>query len=98
MLHFVFYWGKKDTNRIGEMAEWSNAVDSKSIVRFVAYLGFESLSHRHLQQPRYIAGFCCKCCGESGFEPQREGEDKNNIKRLFYRTGGVLFMSKENGY
>ena len=36
----------KDKNRIGEMAEWSNAVDSKSIVRFVAYLGFESLSHR----------------------------------------------------
>ena len=38
--------------RLGEMAEWSNAVDSKSIVRFTAYLGFESLSHRHLQQPR----------------------------------------------
>ena len=33
-------------NFYGEMAEWSNAVDSKSIVRFTAYLGFESLSHR----------------------------------------------------
>ena len=30
----------------GEMAEWSNAVDSKSIVLFTGYPGFESLSLR----------------------------------------------------
>lgn len=29
------------------MAEWSNAVDSKSIVLGNGYLGFESLSLRH---------------------------------------------------
>ena len=42
--------GKKGV--LGEMAEWSNAVDSKSIVRFTAYLGFESLSHRQQQQKK----------------------------------------------
>lgn len=36
------------------MAEWSNAVDSKSIVLFTGYLGFESLSLRH-KNP--LAGF-----------------------------------------
>ena len=39
------------------MAEWSNAVDSKSIVLFTGYLGFESLSLRHLQQSPRKAGF-----------------------------------------
>ncbi len=31
----------------GKMAEWSNAPDSKSGIRFLAYRGFESLSFRH---------------------------------------------------
>ena len=34
----------------GEMAEWSNAVDSKSIVLFTGYPGFESLSLRQFDQ------------------------------------------------
>lgn len=41
---------KKKVN--GEMAEWSNAVDSKSIVRVKAYLGFESLSLRQHKHPK----------------------------------------------
>ena len=32
------------------MAEWSNAVDSKSIVLFTGYPGFESLSLRQFDQ------------------------------------------------
>ncbi len=39
------------------MAEWSNAVDSKSIVLFTGYLGFESLSLRHLPKAPPNAGF-----------------------------------------
>ena len=39
------------------MAEWSNAVDSKSIVLFTGYLGFESLSLRHLPKAPPSAGF-----------------------------------------
>ena len=52
---------KKKAN--GEMAEWSNAVDSKSIVRVKAHLGFESLS---LRQYKHLKG--CFFCGEEGFE------------------------------
>ena len=33
--------------RHGEMAEWSNAPDSKSGVQVLLYRGFESLSLRH---------------------------------------------------
>ena len=39
------------------MAEWSNAVDSKSIVLGNGYLGFESLSLRHKKPAE--AGFFC---------------------------------------
>ena len=50
------------------MAEWSNAVDSKSIVLLSGYLGFESLSLRHVEsqeattigqilQDQILAGF-----------------------------------------
>ncbi len=52
---------KKKAN--GEMAEWSNAVDSKSIVRVKAHLGFESLSLRQYKHPKG-----CFFCGEEGFE------------------------------
>src|SRR5207302_2821683 len=35
----------------GEMAEWSNAADSKSVVP-IGYRGFESLSLRHFPAPK----------------------------------------------
>ena len=40
----------------GEMAEWSNAADSKSVVRFFSYREFESHSLR--QKNRNIASRC----------------------------------------
>lgn len=53
LIYFLFY----EVKIYGEMAEWSNAVDSKSIVLFTGYLGFESLSLRHLLKPRFVRGF-----------------------------------------
>ena len=45
-MHFILFAFIKRS--YGEMAEWSNAVDSKSIVLFTGYPGFESLSLRQL--------------------------------------------------
>ena len=52
------------------MAEWSNAVDSKSIVLLSGYLGFESLSLRHLQKSPREAGFFVNDVESWGLNPR----------------------------
>ncbi len=41
----------------GEMAEWSNAADSKSVVRFFSYREFESHSLRQKTETSQVGVF-----------------------------------------
>ena len=57
----------------GEMAEWSNAVDSKSIVLSDGYLGFESLPFRQFQKKARLVRVFLKVYGKWDKNPREKG-------------------------
>ena len=76
------------------MAEWSNAVDSKSIVLLSGYLGFESLSLRHLQQSPLYAGFVVNDEEGWGSNPREKGLTTSERQTGVCRS--ALLMSAVN--
>ena len=65
------------------MAEWSNAVDSKSIVLLSGYLGFESLSLRHLQKSPREAGFFVNDVESWGLNPRDRVRQQAKARREY---------------
>ena len=64
------------------MAEWSNAVDSKSIVLSDGYLGFESLPFRQFQKKPALCGFFLKVYGKWDLNPREKGSTPSERRAL----------------
>ena len=75
-------------NYHGEVAEWSNAVDSKSIVPFLGYRGFESLPLRRNKKTPIREFFCF--CRRADPNPCR----RHGVRRLVLRRRTIQIIAE----